>query len=143
MFNATTPLCECIISQELGCVRKTESHRKPQQQDDTHFLHYYNEQDTWDCGNTEQRAVSALRRAMVLRNAVEVSFDQSMRSNQWPDMKEDRRGLQECSPLQADGRWENEGCASCFPLSLAIVGGGRVQAAVIAQGSAVLQTGLD
>lgn len=97
MFNATTPLCECIILQELGCVRKIESHRKQQQQDATHFMHYYNKQDTWYCGNTEQRAIRTLRRAMVLRNAVEVSrnavevsFDQSLRSNQWPDMKEDR-----------------------------------------------------
>lgn len=97
MFNATTPLCECIIPQELGCVRKIESHGKQQQQDATHFLHYYNKQDTWYCGNTEQRAIRTLRRGMVLRNAVEVSrnavevsFDQSLRSNQWPDMKEGR-----------------------------------------------------
>lgn len=90
MFNATTPLCECILPQELGCVCKIESHRKQQQQDATHFLRYYNKQDTWYCGNTEQRAIRTLRRGTVLRNAVEVSFDQSLRSNQWPDMKEDR-----------------------------------------------------
>lgn len=84
MFNAMTPLCECLIPQELGCVHRYKvtgsSHSRK-------LLIL--------CIITISRTpgpvgISPLRRGVVLRNAVEVSFDQSLRSNQWPDTKEDK-----------------------------------------------------